>query len=448
MSGLKGNAAAIGQFLANAPVTGLPPAVSHAASNCLIDWLGVTIAGAAEPVAQAAVAYTEAQTLVLPWIAAGPAAENAAFVNGAAAHALDFDDTHIPTDSHLSAVTWAALLALAEPGRDSGQDLLRAFVVGYEVAAKLAGRRMGFSLQFRWFHPTAVLGRVASAAASGALLKLSPLQSANAVALSLTMAGGLRASSGGMGKPLQAGFAARDGVTAALLAQASAEGPLALLEPEGGFAKAFVQDGNADWVALEPDMLGQDWAVLRTSIKPYACLHGIHPSIDAAREVAAETSSPGIVAVSAYVAPGVRQVGHFTDPQTPLEAKFSVAFCTAMGLAGLRCAASDFSAKTLSNLEIRRLCHVVEVVPEEGRKMLDSRVTVTLKDGTEVSGETALSRGHPGNPLSAEELAAKFRDLAHGRLCARAGTVLQLVENFNDLNDITQFSTALHGPAV
>lgn len=116
MSGLKGNAAAIGQFLANAPVTGLPPAVSHAASNCLIDWLGVTIAGAAEPVAQAAVAYTEAQTLVLPWIAAGPAAENAAFVNGAAAHALDFDDTHIPTDSHLSAVTWAALLALAEPG--------------------------------------------------------------------------------------------------------------------------------------------------------------------------------------------------------------------------------------------------------------------------------------------------------------------------------------------
>ena len=195
MSGLKGNAVVVVEFLASAPMTAQPQAVSRAASNCLIDWLGVAIAGAAD---------------------------NAAFVNGGAVHALDFDDTHIPTNSHLFAVTWAALLALAKPGRDSGQDLLRAFVAGYEVAAKLAGRRMWFSLQFCWFYPTAVLGRVDSAEASVALLKLNPFQSANAVALSPTMAGGLCASSGGMGKPLQAGFEPRDGVTAALLVRAGA----------------------------------------------------------------------------------------------------------------------------------------------------------------------------------------------------------------------------------
>ena len=204
-----------------------------------------------------------------------------------------------------------------------------------------------------------------------------------------------------------------------------------------------MQDGYADLANLTAGGLGEDWAVLRTSVKPYACLHGIHPSIDAAREVASQVPARNIVSARVFVAPGVKQVGHYTDPQSPLEAKFSVAFCTAMALTGLRCAASDYSQGTLEDQEIRRLCQAIEVVPADGRKMLDSRVTVLTSDGKEVSGETALSRGHPGNPLSAEELAAKFRDLTADRLGSRTDEVLTLARNFSRASDAGSLSELL-----
>ena len=103
------NAAHIGCFLRNASSKPLSVEVVDAAKKCLVDWLGVTIAGSREPVARAAKAYAGLEDTGLPIIGATPDAEKAALVNGVAAHALDFDDTHIPTDSHLSAVTWAAL---------------------------------------------------------------------------------------------------------------------------------------------------------------------------------------------------------------------------------------------------------------------------------------------------------------------------------------------------
>lgn len=417
--------------------------MSEVATRCLVDWFGVTLAGSPEPVAQAVALYAGVSELQAPLICCGPDAEPAALVNGAAAHALDFDDTHIPTDSHFSAVLWSALFAMADTEKHSGEDLLRAFTIGYEVAAKLAGRRMGFSLQFRWFHPSAVLGRIAASAAAAALLRLESDEAAHSVALSLTMAGGLRASSGGMGKPLQVGCAARDGGAAAKMAGAGVQGSFALLEPDGGFAKAFVQDGYATIVALDEGELGQDWAVLKTSFKPYACLHGIHPSIDAARMVAEAVDPADITAIRAFVAPGVKQVGRYAEPQTPLEAKFSVAFCTAMALAGHKVTASDFTPETLANPALRRLCTLVDVVPEKGRKMLDSAVEVTLSDGRTARGETALSRGHPGNPMSWEELEAKYFDLAEPVLGTKATLLLTLLHGLEEPEALRQIQQLL-----
>ena len=147
------NAEFVGRFLGEMAECHLPIEVIEAAKRCLIDWVGVTIAGGREPVVQSIAAYIGAEDGFVPQIGPAMDAEKSALLNGVAAHALDFDDTHIPTDSHISAVTWAALLALADPQRHSGLDLIRAFVAGYEVAVKLSGRRFGFSLQFRWFHP-------------------------------------------------------------------------------------------------------------------------------------------------------------------------------------------------------------------------------------------------------------------------------------------------------
>ncbi|MEC7539228.1 MAG: MmgE/PrpD family protein [Pseudomonadota bacterium] len=433
------NAEFVGRFLGEMAECHLPIEVIEAAKRCLIDWVGVTIAGGREPVVQSIAAYIGAEDAFVPQIGPAMDAEKSALLNGVAAHALDFDDTHIPTDSHISAVTWAALLALADPQRHSGLDLIRAFVAGYEVAVKLSGRRFGFSLQFRWFHPSAVIGRLASSAAASVLLSLPSDQAAHAVALSTAKAAGLRASLGGMGKPMQVGDAAKDGVVCARMAAAGVEADLDLLAPNGGFIRAFVQDGSAQLADLLESKLGQEWAVLHTSFKPYACLHGIHPSIDAAREVAADVASDEVAAIRVFVAPGVKKVARFEQPATSLEAKFSVHYCVAAALVGMPLGAGGFSDALVGEANIRRLISLTEVLSENGRKMLDSAIEVDTKDGTTLRGETDLSRGHPGNPLSGEDLEGKFFDLVDPLRGPAAKELLSVIQRFESFDTIADF---------
>ena len=433
------NAEIVGQFLGRMVECHLPIKVIEAAKRCLIDWVGVTIAGGREPVVKSIAAYIGAEDGLVPHIGPTIDPEKSALLNGVAAHALDFDDTHIPTDSHISAVTWAAVLALANPHRHSGLQLVRAFVAGYEVAAKLSGRRFGFSLQFRWFHPSAVIGRLASSAAASVLLSLPSDQAAHAVALSTVKAAGLRASLGGMGKPMQVGDAAKDGVVCARMAAAGVEADLDLLAPNGGFIRAFVQDSSAQLENLLDAKLGQEWAVLNTSIKPYACLHGIHPSIDAAREVAADVTSDDVIAIRVFVAPGVKKVACFEQPATSHEAKFSVHYCVAAALVGAQLGAGGFSETSVDEANIRRLISLTEVLSEDGRKMVDSAIEVDLREGTTLRGETDLSRGHPGNPLSVDELKQKFLDLVEPPRGPAAKELLSVIQQFESFDTVDAF---------
>lgn len=437
------NADLIGRFLAGACDGPLANEVREAALKCLVDWTGVTIAGGREPVARAVARYATSDDAAAPLFSTDADSEKAALLNGTAAHALDFDDTHIPTDSHFSAVLWATLLAMTDPKFDNGDRMLRAFIAGYEVAAKLSGRRMGFSLQFRWFHPTGVLGRIASAAAASAFLALDADRAAHAVALATTQASGLRSALGSMAKPFQVGRAAADGIVCATLARSGFDAALDLLEPDGGFARAFVQDGSARLATLDAETLGTDWAVLKTSFKPYACLHGIHPSIDAARDIAGQVDSAAITAITAYVAPGVKKVGHFGNPKTPLEAKFSVAFCVALALSGREAGAADFASDTLADPTLRRLTALVDVRPEEGRKMLDSAVEVTMQDGRILRGATALSRGHPGNPMDWIDLGDKFLTLTEPVLGNRAQPLLKALREFDSPGALPEIARLL-----
>ncbi len=437
------NADLIGRFLAGACDGTIARDARDAALKCLVDWTGVTIAGSREPVTRAVARYATLDDAAAPLFAIDAEPEKAALLNGTAAHALDFDDTHIPTDSHFSAVLWATLMAMTDPKFDNGDRMLRAFVAGYEVAAKLSGRRMGFSLQFRWFHPSGVLGRMASAAAASAFLALDADRAAHAVALAMTQASGLRGTLGSMAKPFQVGRAAADGIVCTHLARSGFDAALDLLEPDGGFARAFVQDGSAQLAALDGETLGTDWAVLKTSFKPYACLHGIHPSIDAARDIAGQIDPATITAITAYVAPGVKKVGHFDDPKTPLEAKFSVAFCVALALSGREANAADFTAATVNDPAIRRLTALVDVRPEEGRKMLDSAVEVSLADGRTLRGAIDLSRGHPGNPMDWIDLGEKFMTLAEPVLGTHAQPLLKALREFDSPGALPEIARLL-----
>jgi 2-methylcitrate dehydratase PrpD len=423
-----GPALRAGEWLASVAFDELPSSAVDAVRSSLIDWFACAIAGLDEPVTQLV------SERMLRYAAPGPAAlmtggstaaPMAAMVHATAAHALDYDDTHIWTDAHFGGPTWAALLACAGSVRDT--DLCIAYAAGVQASAMLAGRRLGHAMAQRGFQATGLLGRLSAAAGCCVLMKLDARRTATALSLAATQSAGLTGAFGTMAKPFQAGRAAFDGVLAADLAADGFAMSPALFEAGGGLARALVQDGFAQ--IADPD-LGGEWEVLRTSTKPYACLHGIHPSIDAARQLHAVIAGRPIRSVRAFVAPGVPKIGHFRVPADPHEARFSVPFCVALGLSGRGTRLLDFGAAAVANGQLRDLAHRVEVVPVEGRKMYNAALEVVLEDGTALASDVPMARGHPARPLSAEELEAKFMDCARGIPSATAGAILVALRVF------------------
>jgi 2-methylcitrate dehydratase PrpD len=131
-----------------------------------------------------------------------------------------------------------------------------------------------------------------------------------------------------------------------------------------------------------------------------------------------------------FVGPAVPRIARYTHPATPLEAKFSVAYCVALGLLGRSAGIRDFDADVVDSAAVRALLDVIEVVPTEGRKMIDAGIEVTLDGGEVLRTEVPLARGHPGRPLAAGELRDKFMSLAEPVIGSRAGALHALLQAF------------------
>lgn len=420
------------QWLAEARFEALPPATIAAARAALTDWFACVMAGRSAPVTQLvarrALLYAPGGSVRL--LTGGrTTAPFAALVHATAAHAHDFDDTHIGTDAHFGGPTWAALLAIAVRSRQRLDDrqCCVAYVAGFQVGAKLGGRRLGHAMAQRGFQATGLLARISAAAACALLDRHDVRQTAMALALAASQSSGLTATFGTMTKPFQAGKAAFDGVCAADLARDGFEASPAILEDGGGLAAALVQDGSATVAVPELD---SGWEVLRNSTKAYPCLHGIHPTIDAARELSARTEAADIASARAFVAPGVSKIGHFIDPTDVHQAKFSVPYCTALGLLGSRVTLEDFTDAALRRSDVRDLLRRVEVIPDAGRKMYNSAVEVTLNGGEVLRADVAMARGHPARPLTQQELEMKFMEAARHQGGVEGAALLEVLSQF------------------
>jgi len=436
-------AAAAGRFVAAKRT--LPDTAKEAALRCLLDWTGVAVAGADTASGRLAhsLAARWASRGSSPILFGGTAASAvAAFVNSTYAHAHDFDDTHIPTDAHFSGPTWAATLAVGSAVGASGAAMIDAFVTGFETGAKLGGRRLGHAMQARGFQPTGLMGRLSAAAAAACLLELGAERAAHALAIAATQTAGLTGAVGSMGKPLQGGKSAMEGVLAAELAAEGMVGAPGLLEAGGGLARALVQDGTAE---IADPKFEDGWEILRNSFKPYACLHGIHPSIDAARDLAPRIAGRPLNSVRVEVAPGVARIGGIRAPKTPLQGKFSVAFCVALGLAGRSLMPADFTEQAVADPGLRDIVKRIDVVPVDGRKMIDSRIVVRLEDGEELDSDIPLSWGHPGNPMDRTALEEKFDALVRPVLGDAAAALCAALAQFDRPGRMEQVF-ALLGP--
>jgi 2-methylcitrate dehydratase PrpD len=425
-------------FIAAAPTRKLAPEVIDAAKMALVDWFGVAIGAVNEPAARAVrkVAQSwgpvgKAHLLLGPAVA--PSA--AALANGTMVHCMDFDDTHMDGAGHISGPTWAVTLALAEQYGKSEVDALAAYVTGFEISARLGAGGIGRRLQYKGFHPSSVFGRFASAAAASVLLQLNREQIAHTLGVAGTTVSGLNASFGTMSKPFHLGKAAMDGLLAADMAREGFEAATTLLDAENGISGALVQDGSSK---IEPTEFSDGLALLRNAYKPYACCKATHACVDAARKIAKDVQPGLIQRITLGASPMTLAVASKPNPQTPLEGKFSVAYCAALGLAGYAAVESDFCDARLKDPQVRALINKSTLVEKPGAELTEGYVEVELTDGKKLRADVPLALGNPGNPMSWDGMWSKFSGLVEPALGAETRELFEALRAFEQPGSLTR----------
>lgn len=430
------------QFVAAFDSAQAPPEAVHAARTGFVDCVAVMLAGAQEP----AVGIVSQLATPVPGSNEAPVAVNglpygaadAALINGVAAHVLDFDDVALA--GHPSTVLVPAILAEAHVLHASGEEAISAYLAGYELWAHLAEIEPGH-LHDRGFHPTAVLGTLACAAAVARLNRLSPEQTAHALAIAASLAAGLVANFGSMTKSLHAGRTAQSGIQAVRLARAGYTGSLDVLEHRTGFLRAFSPSGAPDLDA-GAFRIGEDSLAARygVNIKRYPTCYATHRAIDAMLDLVAENDIPPEQIDTIHVHTGVTQklMLRNSRPQTGLEAKFSMEFAMASAAIARAVGLDELTDDFVARADVQQMLARVEISvnEEDGEADLPfapfDLVSVTLRDGTQLRhAPVEYARGSWQLPLDRDELAEKFTACAGRRL--PADRVMPLFDKLYDI---------------
>lgn len=401
------------------------------ATHAALDWLAVTIAGASEPlVRMLRTEYGEADAAPL-CDAHRHGVLEAALINGAAGHALDFDDVAARMHGHPSVPVMPAALALGQVRGASGRDFLRAVVVGHEVESRI-GEVLGGSHYARGFHATGTIGTFGAAAAAATLLGLDAARCAHALGLAAAQAAGLKSMFGTMAKPLHAGKAAMNGVMAAQLAARGFTANPEAIEAFQGFA--WTQADEA--AVLPPVDTAGGFAVEQTLFKYHAACYLTHSTIEAVRMLreAHGLDLDAVDAIDIGVPAGHRSVCDIAEPRTGLNLKFSIRQLALLALDG---------ADTASlGLYVDATALDPRYVAARGRVQVNARdlphphaavVTLTTRDGRTLQAEANVGIPATDATLQWQRLTAKARAIVTPVLGdARAQALLAQVEALRD----------------
>jgi len=426
-------------FVAGLKPADLPDRCREAARTGIVDCVGVMIAGASEqPVGiVSAMLSTSTQNDGAPEIPSGRnlAAADAALVNGVAAHVLDYDD--VALSGHPSAVLVPAILAEGWSTDTSGTDAIAAYVAGYELWAQVAALEPGI-LHERGFHPTAVMGALATAAACARLRKLGPEKTAHAIAIAASLASGLVANFGTMTKSLHAGRAAQSGVLAARLADRGFTASLDVLEHKTGFLRAHSPSGVPDVENGTIDV-GTNWrlASLGVNVKRYPTCYATHRSIDAMLDLVDrhKLKSDDVREIRVHTGATQKLMLRNNNPKTGLEAKFSMEFAMAAALVARRVGLAELTDDFVSRPEVSSVFGKVrctttdEAMPDDPAFAPSDQVSVVLASGNVLEHAPVVhAKGSWQNPLTRAELKNKFLECA-----ARAFSPSHAEELFDQL---------------
>jgi 2-methylcitrate dehydratase PrpD len=390
----------------------------------------------------------------------------AALLNGTLAHAMDFDDTHLPSVLHPSASVVPAALAVGAKLKSKPTDVMDAIAFGIEVTCRLgmAGydKKLGNSVFFeRGLHATSICGTLGAATAAAMLYKLSAAQITSAIGIASSMGAGLLEANrtGGTVKRMHCGWAAHGGVVAAELAKAGLTGPPTVIEGRFGFMQAYC--GDQVNLAELTDDLGTSWVLPGLFFKPYPCNHFTHTGIDAARKMKANGITPDQIErlELGVPTPVLRTIAEPREAKIKPESGYHAAFSGPYTVAaafyrdhGLGLFHEDFEDEAAHDPEILALAAKVnvsanascdEIFPHQFPAVL----TAYLKDGSSVTEQVLVNRGGPQDPLSDAELALKFESNARLAISsAQAAKIAQSIFGFaTNSSSLDQLAQLLEG---
>ena len=411
----------LGRFVAELDLRQVPAEACAIARNGIADCFGVMVAGARDPEValvdrELGVDSGAALASLVP-SGARRSIESAALVNGIAAHVLDYDDVSL--DGHPSAALVPAILAQAEASGASGAEMLTAYVAGYEVWAELLAREP-VPLHRKGWHPTAVLGPIAAAAACAKLRRLDADRAATALAIAASMTGGIVANFGTMTKSFQVGRAAQSGVIAARLAQAGLTASGDAFEHPAGLLMALSVQGDA--VLDRPFDAALDLAT-RHDLKPKE-VERIHVSTGKTQLLMLRNSRP----------------------QSGLEAKFSMQFAMAAALVARKVGLTELTDDFVRRPEVQSIFPLVsfaataETKPGSNFAPADAVEITTVGGETFKSGPVEYAKGSHQRPLSRDDIWLKFADCLGAQFPdaqkSRAFANLMMLDRLNGTGDL------------
>jgi 2-methylcitrate dehydratase PrpD len=381
---------------------------------------------------------------------------DAAVLNGVLVHGMDFDDTHIPAVTHVSAAALPAALSAATVAGASTREMLLAYVLGVEVSARVGlGGAGGF--HDVGFHPTAVAGAFGAAVAAGRLTGLDADGLVAAQGVVGSMSAGLLEflEDGSWTKRLHPGWAAMCGLTAAAFARAGWTGPAAVYEGRFGLYATHLA-GRPNRPEAVGEDLGTRWELMRTAVKPYPICHFNHAFADAALllrdEHGIDAADVRAIRCAIHPVPGkvvCQPPENKWVPRDEYDAKFSLPFAVSAALARGRFTLAELEDEALADPDILALARKVEVVDDHEGLFPDAysgRVEIELADGRVVAHREQVNRGHDQRPLTNAEIVEKFEGTI-GRVAdaATAERVRAAVLALGDDRPAAEFAEACRG---
>jgi len=377
----------------------------------------------------------------------------AALLNGTLAHSLDFDDTHAEASLHSSAPILAAALAAAEMNKSSGQQLITACVVGYEIQIRL-GLAGGSSSHYKkGFHPTATCGIFGAAAAAGYLMGLTKEQYISAFGIALSQSAGSMQflTDGAWTKRSHVGQAAQNGLSCAIMAAEGFKGPSKAFEGQWGYFHSYASGGDMEKAI---DGLGKKFETLNLGVKPYPSCRYSHAAIDGIIELKNELgfSTAELDDIDIGLSEtALNIIGYpLSDKQNPksvVDGQFSMPFCAAVTVKSGGLKWDDYK-NHLNDSDTISLCNKIKVSPDKDAEeccpeYMSAKVKIVVK-GKKYEKFVKIPKGEPENFMEDSEFISKFRSLtepylSNERIDQLTGSMLKLDQS-NNINSIFEFS--------